>query len=74
MYSTKSHNPKNNGNLSNHLQKNGEQIKVQIILSSLGILLVTLVFVTFKKVKEVIDKIKKECSENDPFLNTLFLI
>ncbi|STP32858.1 LPXTG-domain-containing protein cell wall anchor domain protein [Enterococcus casseliflavus] len=51
VYSTKSHNPKNNGNSNNYLPKTGEQIKGQLILSSVGVLLVTLVFVAFKKRK-----------------------
>ncbi|MBO1123831.1 LPXTG cell wall anchor domain-containing protein [Enterococcus casseliflavus] len=48
---TKAHNPKNNGNSNNHLPKTGQQIKGQLILSSVGALLVTLVFVAIKKRK-----------------------
>ncbi|WP_144808216.1 MucBP domain-containing protein [Enterococcus casseliflavus] len=51
VYNTKAHNPKNNGNSNNHLPKTGQQIKGQLILSSVGALLVTLVFVAFKKRK-----------------------
>jgi uncharacterized surface anchored protein len=46
VYSFKSHNS------NNHLPKAGEQIKGQIVLSSVGALLVTLVFVAFKKRKK----------------------
>ena len=51
VYNTKAHNPKNNGNSNNHLPKTGQQIKGQLILSSVGALLVTLVFVAIKKRK-----------------------
>ena len=51
VYSNKSHNPKNNDNSNNHLPKTGEQIKGQIVLSSVGALLVTLVFVALNKRK-----------------------
>ncbi|SFE59426.1 LPXTG-motif cell wall anchor domain-containing protein/PEP-CTERM protein-sorting domain-containing protein, partial [Enterococcus casseliflavus] len=50
-YSNKSYNSKNDDNSNNHLPKTGEQIKGQIVLSSVGALLVTLVFVALKKRK-----------------------
>ena len=52
VYSAKSHSSKSDGNSSNHLPKTGEQIKGQIILSGVGALLVTLVFVAFKQRKK----------------------
>jgi hypothetical protein len=60
VYCTKSHNPKNNGNSNNHLPKTGEQTYGQVIMTTVGALLVTLTFVVGKNAKKVIIK-KIEC-------------
>ncbi|WP_429961072.1 MucBP domain-containing protein [Enterococcus sp. DIV1096b] len=48
VYSTKSHNSKNNDNSNNHLPKTGEQTYGQGIMTAAGALLVTLAFVVGK--------------------------
>ena len=52
VYSTKSHNSKNNDNSNNHLPKTGEQTYGQGIMTAAGALLVTLAFVVGKKRKK----------------------
>jgi len=52
VYESKVSDSKDNDNSKNHLPKTGEQIKGQIILSSVGALLVTLVFVAIKRRKK----------------------
>ncbi|STP33373.1 LPXTG-domain-containing protein cell wall anchor domain protein [Enterococcus casseliflavus] len=52
VYSTKSHNSKNNDNSNNHLPKTGEQTYGQGIMTAAGALLVILSFVVGKKRKK----------------------